>query len=169
MTPTERTAGVVGQLADGRWWPASVVITELELNVVSVSFFRQLSAVTQCGEQHSRSSSVVSPTAHTARTPSSTSLQSSQHCQSLFNKVWLEKCREIAPPVWTHRRSPDFSSYGSKQVKTGQHCRKTGSVVAQQATAMQPWCAAYAYTGSNGDLYEYICKYVNQWPHWTLQ
>jgi len=48
------------------------------------------------------------------------------------------QCRKTAPPVWTLRRSRDFSSYGSKQVKTGEHGRKTGSAVAQQATAAQP-------------------------------
>jgi len=53
-----------------------------------VSFVRQLSAVSQCGEQHSRStqwsSSVVSPT---ARSQSLASLQYFQHCRSLFNKL----------------------------------------------------------------------------------
>jgi len=33
-------------------------------------------------------------------------------------------------------------------------------MAAQQDTAMQPWCTAYVYTGTNSDWYEYICKYV---------
>jgi len=97
--------------ADGRWRPASVIIA-----INETWFIRQLSAVSHCGEQHSRStqrsSSVISPTAHTVQTPSSASLQDSQHCRSLFN-VWREKCRENTPPVWTQRRSRDFSSNGS--------------------------------------------------------
>jgi len=34
--------------------------------------------------------------------------------------------------------------------------------------AMQLLCAVYAYTGTNSDCYEYICKYVNQRSHWTF-
>jgi len=101
----------------------------------------------------------------TAQTPSSASLQDSQQCRSLFNNVWLEKCRQIAPSVWTQRRSRDFLSYGRKQVITGQHDRKTGSAAAQQATAMQLQRAAYTYAGTNSNWYKY--NYVNQRPHWT--
>jgi len=72
----------------------------------------ETSAVSQCSEQHSRStqrsSSVVSPTAHTVWTPSSVSFQDSRHWRSLLSNVWLEKCRETAPSVWTQRRSRDF-------------------------------------------------------------
>jgi len=57
----------------------------------------------ECGERHSRStqrsSSVVSPTAHTALTPSSASIQDSQHCRSLFNKVWLESVTKLRPSL----------------------------------------------------------------------
>jgi len=41
-----------------------------------------------------------------------------------------------------------FSAYGSKQVKTGQQGRKSGSAAAQQSTATQLRRAAYAYKGT---------------------
>jgi len=82
MTPTEWTAGVVGWAANGQHQLSQH--SELALTVVSVFFVRQRSAVSQCGEQHSRStqqsSSVISLTAHNAWTSSSTSLQDFQHC-----------------------------------------------------------------------------------------
>jgi len=166
--PTERTAGVGGQAADGQWWPASVVVAiRTPLNVVSVSFVRQLSAVSQCGEQHSRlTHGLRQPhhcTPHTVWTPSSASLQDSQHCRSLLNNVWPEKCPEIASTIWTQRRSRDPQSHASKQVKPG---RKLGR---RPANAAQPRCAAHAYTGTNSDWHEYIlCKYINQRPHRIL-
>jgi len=37
-----------------------------------------------------------------------------------------------------------------------------------KSKAVQLWRAANAYTGINSDCHEYICKYVNQRPYWTV-
>jgi len=37
-----------------------------------------------------------------------------------------------------------------------------------KSRAAQLWRAADAYTGINSDCHEYICKYVNQRPYWTV-
>jgi len=88
------------------WRPASVVLairtrTECDERIVCQTALGSVTVWRTAQQIVSLSSSVVSVTAHTVRTPSSASLQDSQHCWSLFNNTWLEKCREIAPSVWT--------------------------------------------------------------------
>jgi len=90
--------------------------------VIRVSFVRQLTSVSRCGEKHStttqRTSTRTSPvvsfddslplsprvsrrslTTHTAPTPSSASLQDSRHCRSSLNKVWRESVAKPRPTL----------------------------------------------------------------------
>jgi len=145
MIPTELTAGVVSRAADGRWWPASVVVA--------------IRTRTECGERIVRQTALGSVTVwRTAQQIDSmvfvSCITHSTHCTnselgvsprftalSVFiqERLTWKVFRNRAPPVWTQRRSRDLLSHGSKQVKPG---RKMGR---HPAKAAQLRRVAYAY------------------------
>jgi len=157
--------------ADGRWHPASVVVAIRTRTECGERIVRQtaLGSVTvwRTAQQIDPAVSVSRITHSTPCTNSELGVSPRFTALSIFIQQRLTlKCREIAPPVWTQLRSRDFSSYSNRLVKPGQHGRNLGR---RQAKAAQLRRAGYAHTGPNSDLYEYICKYVNQRLHWTLR
>jgi len=103
-------------------------------------------------------------------------LRQSYHPQHTLHELRARRLSEIHSAVnlysttsdlkkVSRNRRPHTVANRCKQVNTA---RKTKSAAEQQATATQLRCAAYVYTGTNSDWYEYICKYVNQRPYWTL-
>jgi len=172
----ERTAGVVGRAADGRWRPLSVVVA--------------IRTRTECGEHIVRQTALGSVTVwRTAQQIDSTvfvnRITRSTHCTnselgvsprftalSIFIQQRLTwKCREIASTFWTQRWSCDFWSYGSKQVKTGQHGWKTGLAGQRQrrgygnAAAVHSLCVS-RYKEWLVQIHMQMCKSTT---YWTLR
>jgi len=165
----ERNAGVVRRAADGRWRPASVVVA--------------IRTRTKCGERIIRQTALGSVTVwRTAQQIDTTVFVShithSTHCTnselvvsprltalSIFIQQCLTwKCRKIAPPVWTQRRSRDLSSPASKQNKW----KSMATGLCKHSCSVQPMrTQVQSVTGMK--RYAYICKYAKQWHNWTWQ
>jgi len=157
----ERTAGVIGRSADGRWRPTSFVVA--------------IRTRTECGERIVCQTALGSVTVwRTAQQIDSTVFVSrithSTHCTnselgvsprfaalSIFIQQSLTwKCRKIALPVWTggHVTSRNTVANRWKQVNTA---RKTGSAgrwrrsrLRQRRCGAQPMCTqVQSVTGTN--------------------
>jgi len=77
------------------------------------------------------------------------------------------KCRGIGRPVWTQWRSRDFSSHGSKQVKTGQHSRNSESATRQRHSRLwQCSLCVHRYNQWQAQIHIQICKSTTSLDIW---